>query len=422
MAGLRRWKTALIVTLLSVFSAIIAVYAAEIVFTYETWWNELGTTDRVKAAALKAGAAWDDRTKAQLIADMKREGKEAFTTFAPSVYVEDDGLPYESGRIFPFATVSNVYAVYCQERGPWMVYLTDEHGFNNTKGLYVTDQLDVAVVGDSFTHGACLKPGEDIPALMRQAGIRALNLGIGGSGPVIFAAVQREYAKPIRPKTVFWLYYSVGIRTALYEATSPTLVRYLDDPGFTQDLINRQPELDTFLRGFLENEFAKRVDQMTTSREERMAIVKKRLTNEAMALTRVRQRIRNLGDRDTVLEGREEQKLAISEKAIREARDEARAWGGEFVFVYLPDWYNYARAYDSYGIKIDKNFLLRPDVLKFVGDMDIPIIDIQAEVFDKHPDPVSLFNWRMYGHYTPEGYRLVADRLIAYLRQKGAHF
>jgi len=37
-------------------------------------------------------------------------------------------------------------------------------------------------------------------------------------------------------------------------------------------------------------------------------------------------------------------------------------------------------------------------------ELDIPIIDIQKEVFDIHPDPLSLFPFRIFGHYNAERY------------------
>ena len=44
-------------------------------------------------------------------------------------------------------------------------------------------------------------------------------------------------------------------------------------------------------------------------------------------------------------------------------------------------------------------------------ELDIPIIDIHSKVFDSHPDPLSLFLFRMPGHYNAEGYKLVAEEI-----------
>ena len=53
----------------------------------------------------------------------------------------------------------------------------------------------------------------------------------------------------------------------------------------------------------------------------------------------------------------------------------------------------------------------REIVKQTATELDIPIIDIQNEVFKTHLDPLSLFPFRIYGHYNAEGYRLVAEAI-----------
>ena len=52
-------------------------------------------------------------------------------------------------------------------------------------------------------------------------------------------------------------------------------------------------------------------------------------------------------------------------------------------------------------------------------ELDIPIIDIHREVFESHPDPLSLFPLRMSGHYNAEGYKLVAEVIGKRLEKDG---
>ena len=79
------------------------------------------------------------------------------------------------------------------------------------------------------------------------------------------------------------------------------------------------------------------------------------------------------------------------------------AWGGKMYFVYLPSNYRYSSGYE------DK---YREFVISAVSDLNIPLIDIQEEVFDTHFDPLSLFSSRMGMHYNDEGYRFVADATL----------
>ena len=54
-----------------------------------------------------------------------------------------------------------------------------------------------------------------------------------------------------------------------------------------------------------------------------------------------------------------------------------------------------------------------------VSELEIPIIDIHKEVFVPHSDPLSLFPFRMAGHYNAEGYKLVAESISKRLKADG---
>ena len=54
----------------------------------------------------------------------------------------------------------------------------------------------------------------------------------------------------------------------------------------------------------------------------------------------------------------------------------------------------------------------RNKTLKIIRNLSIPIIDVHEEVFKKHTDPLSLFPFRLYGHYTTEGYDLIANTIV----------
>lgn len=416
-------KKILLPTLLTLFVCLVIaamLYGTEAWLASEEWEIELGTTARVERAARKFGVTWDTRDKVEVIADLRKQGKDAHTTMAPSVFIESDGITVQSEKIFPFSGISRTTNVFCNEMGTYSIYESDEHGFNNPVGAW-KGQVDVAVIGDSFVHGACLKQGEDIASQLRGKGYRSLNLGIGGTGPIIYSAVLKEYAEPVRPKVVVWSYYAVDIRDPIAEKESPTLMRYLDGTGFTQNLFANQDRTDRLIRGYYESAYQKRLDELTELRKKRREIVTARLLKNGLMLTKLRERLRNLGGRDVVTEGREEEKLQLFVKTLRFAKERTEAIGGKFVFMYLPDWYAYGAPYDTYGIKVDANFLLRQDVLRITREMGIPVLDIQAEVFDKNPDPLSLFNWRTYGHYNLEGYTAVSNRLVEFLKEQGLH-
>ena len=47
-------------------------------------------------------------------------------------------------------------------------------------------------------------------------------------------------------------------------------------------------------------------------------------------------------------------------------------------------------------------YMKRQLVIDEVKSPNIPVIDIHKKVFENHPDPLSLFSFRQFGHYTAE--------------------
>lgn len=68
---------------------------------------------------------------------------------------------------------------------------------------------------------------------------------------------------------------------------------------------------------------------------------------------------------------------------------------------------------------MNKENQFRGDVIKTVKELGIPIIDIHKDVFKSHPDPFSLFPFRLNGHYNAEGYRLAAKAIYQRLIEDG---
>lgn len=81
--------------------------------------------------------------------------------------------------------------------------------------------------------------------------------------------------------------------------------------------------------------------------------------------------------------------------------------GGELYFVYLPEFPRYKK----YFVNHDAH-RKRSEMLRLVESLQIPVIDIHHEVFEKHPEPLALFPFKRGGHYNAEGYKLVADTIV----------
>ena len=84
-------------------------------------------------------------------------------------------------------------SILCNETGTYSEYFSDRYGFNNLdKNWDRTNK--VLLIGDSFTHGACVENKFSIAGRINNK-FNVLNLGYISSGPMIEYARFKEYYK-----------------------------------------------------------------------------------------------------------------------------------------------------------------------------------------------------------------------------------
>ena len=115
--------------------------------------------------------------------------------------------------------------------------MSDRFGFNNPDDEWDQTKIEYLLVGDSFTHGACVNRPNDIGSVLRKlSGNSVLNLGYGGNGPLIQYATLREYLKP-GIKNILWLYFEGNdLEDLKFELKNDILVKYLKKSNFNQNL------------------------------------------------------------------------------------------------------------------------------------------------------------------------------------------
>jgi len=382
--GLRKLSEELKVNMSVLFvTAGILLYGFE---TYLEFFHEK-PQDR-KAIAEKMGTPFDTRTKIDVIEDLRSSGRKAYPNLSPALFIASDGLNTSKGKIYPLGGISKITTILANESGFYPIVETDEHGFNNPKGLYETNKVDIILTGDSYTEGLSVDSDETIGAVLRSSGFNAISIGKRGSGPLIELAALKEYAEPLKPKVVLWLYFPANDIDGLSnEIKSPFLLKYLNENDFSQNLISRQEEIDSLL-----------LDYVEVSQESEKTI--NHWTIRILKLTNLRIKIS--------LTSKSEPKIEVDLKNIFQKSNKiVSSWGGKMYFVYLPDFNRYSK-----GIEHP----MREFVLHTINELEIPIIDIHKEVFVPHSDPVSLFPFRMYYHYNAEGYRLVAEAISKRLK------
>jgi len=236
------------------------------IYLMETYLAFNSDVDIRAIKALTSGITVDERYKKKsVIEELRNEGRQAYPTIHPVHLLKQSGrneqhsiLKIGDQEVLPFGGVASATTVYNRESGQWVIYESDEYGFRNPTGIWKNNNFDLAVVGDSFAHGAGLLEGGDIVSLMRTSSPTSVNLGNGGNGPLIAFGTLREYGSKLQPRFVVYFYYEGNdLRNLNHEKQVPLLLRYLREKSWSQNLYEQQDTINTMLHEFGEKQVRK---------------------------------------------------------------------------------------------------------------------------------------------------------------------
>ena len=404
-----------------------SIYAVEVVATLVDIWISLPSVatkrdmnERARIAA-QFGLKFDVRSTLEVVRDLRTEGVDAYPAISPlgllldspvsSVENQPDlklksGVIIDGAETLPLSGISHKVSVLCNGNGEYTIYNSDEYGFHNPKDLWSTAPVDIAALGDSFTHGFCVSSDKNFVALIRKRYPTTLNLGILGNGPLLMLATLQEYLQAIRPRIVLWFYFEGNdLRDLRIERNSPLLMQYVTD-GFSQGLLYRQAEIDRALVSYVKSTEGEKPDEM---REFIEALTSKReLPKRIGEIGRLRHLRQGLGlvfeqPRKADPVSKYSDVLPLFAKVLARADESVRAWGGKLYFVYLPEWEPFGNP-----AAMDRR---REVMLEAVKTLGIPVIDIHR-AFQDQKDPLALFPFRIDGHYNEEGHRVVAEAVL----------
>ena len=367
----------------------ITTYAVETYLTFPDLW-----------------VGYDSRTPVQVINDQRQNTPNVYPHFMPKLLINSNGLSSNGDQLYPLGSIANtVTIIEKNENGYYPIYKTDQHGFSNLESYYANGDESVVLIGDSFAEGYSVHQNETIAARLRQlGGISVLSYGKGGNGPLLELATLREYAKPLKPKVVIWLFYQNDLSNLSHELQVPILSSYLHDEGFSQNLLSRQQEIDKTLREYLDLKW----NQMKEKSRLETTFTFSRVINVAK-LVSIRSRLNMIGP--ALARPSSPANIRPEFKQILDQADKlVSSWDGTLYFIYLPSFYE---------ISNDLTSSIRRGVLQVVSDLDIPLLNIGETVFQLRNDPLSLFPGRKSNHYNSEGYHLVAKQIAKRLKSDG---
>ena len=370
----------------------------------------------------KKDIQFDTRTKLEVINDFKDSGIDAFPNISPSGFIGFNyinGFTSKKGKIYPLGSISNSETVYSNPDGKYVIGETDKYGFNNPKGKYKENKVDIMITGNQNVGYGEVKIDETLSSALDKINFTTISIASADSAPLIQLASIKEYAESLKPKILLWAYSLNDINNLSEELKSPLLRKYLNDNNFSQKLILRQEEINEVLLKYIQNEWknerennkknlesaSKKLIYTSLIRIMKLYNLRKsiNLTPQTHAIKQ-KQLILEKNDRQKRKDLRE--KIYIKSKSnfkkiLKKSKETISNWDGKMYFLYLPSFERY-----SITNKKNPNFNLE---ISTANDLDIPVIDIHKEVFALHPNPLSLFLLERPSHYSPEGYRLIAE-------------
>ena len=378
--------------IISGISVIVSLYLFEGYLNFEIYLNskeQLSKEQLSKEQLYKeqTGKKWDKRKKVEIYNDLKKINNKVVPSFHPELIVN------KNYPIFPLSGVPNRETIYCNENGYYSIYQSDRYGFNNPDNEWDKKEIEYLLVGDSFIQGACVNRPNDVSSVLRNLSKKSvLNLGIGGNGPLIEYATLREYLDT-NVKKILWIYYGNDLAELENEKTNNILINYLKDLNFTQNLKFKQNDINSLI--------------LNQIKEAEIEKGKERQTFKFKLI----QFIKIYNTRLLILPAPSPAPAPAPAPEFKQilqlAKEITNKNNSKLYFVYLPSYFHYKPNYDDTTKNLVKNI---------VTELKIPLIDIHKEVFEKEQNPLKLFPFELYGHYTVDGYKKVAETIYKFTK------
>ncbi len=355
----------------------------------------------------------DSRSKFDFYNDSVNNNIDILPSFNPNELNREglgQGIEFEKGNyIFPLSFVGNKLNVVCNEIGKWETYKTDKYGFNNSNNDY-NKNIDFIILGDSFVWGECSKREENIDANLSEfLKLNIINLGIGGSGPLHILGIISEYVINFQPQHVIWFHFQNDLRNLQDEELGSFLNKYFYEKNFTQNLINRDQDINSAITNYINFYIEK--NEIKFFNFHIYSFIK--LTN-VRKLVNLRTNLNNIynffveNEKNKVKTYKviEPETYVIYEQILDQSVKILKERNINITFVYLPDLpeiYPFAE-----NVQEDN----KEKVINIWKKNNLQYIDASEVLNSKNFQKNELFHRGMWGnHYTPKGYRALSKYL-----------
>ena len=335
------------------------------------------------------------KTRSEFYKNKKKNNDKIQLVINPSFYLN------KNNKTLPLSGISNAETIYCNENGYFSIYKSDRFGFNNPDKEWDKKEIEYLLIGDSFTHGACVNRPNDIGSVLRTLSTKTvINLGYGGNGPLLKYSTLKEYLN-LNVEKIVWIYLEGDdLYNLENEIKDEILISYLNDSNFLQNLKLKQNQINKIVNETVEENFLNSFHQSKKNENIKYKILKFIRLDKTKKIIFKKGSEKKIDKFDEIL-------FVKFREILNSAQNIAIKNNSKFYFVYLPEYNRYHKGYAN------KNYHL---IKRIVNDLKIPFIDIDKEVFRKEQNPLKLFPNEKMGHYNEGGYQKVAETIFNFTK------
>ena len=345
--------------------------------------------------------SFDFRTQKAVVEDLRKENnnKNIYQAILPSFFFKE---PKFFTELLPLSGISSATTVLCNESGKYSIYQSDRYGFNNPDINYDNNTKErVMLIGDSFVHGACVDQEDTLSSQLNKVNIPSFSISYGGNGPLLELATLIEYIHVLKPKIVIWFYAENDLPNLVIEKKSKFLMQYLRKNNFTQNLSQRQNEIDLLWKKIL-NQNLDVVDYLQVTKKKTFLKNFLRKIERAFLLKPMRDFLKFYYEKELIkhYENTNKENITLYRQILLKVKDLSIENNSSLTFVYLP-----------FLSSITNEISSKKEIIETVSNLNIKVLDFHEHLSKKN-DPSSFFPFGKGGHYNEKGYKELSNFIL----------
>lgn len=332
--------------------------------------------------------------KKRFMESLEIENKTAYPQICPRDLMNTKSHNDKKNVLAPLGGISNIHNFFSNESGFYPVIKTDKYGFNNQNRFY-EEAVDILLLGDSFVEGFSVEPQYSIANYLREKGKNVINFGKCSNGSLREYATLVEYGTVLNPGNILFFYYPNDISNISDSLKSPILNKYLDVPGYSQNLINKQSEIDNLLTSSLEETCEFNSECVSKIKFKNLFIIK------LLKFYNIRQLFSPFIIRKKNIENNSKN-IEVFNEVMLNTKRVSNSLNAKLYFIYLPSYNDLMKGEESEN---------KQSIKKIINNLNIEWIDIENDIFKKEKNISNLFPKGFSKHYNQLGYKKIAENL-----------